>query len=93
LTGIELRSQLPVRRRDGELHEAPFAFTRHGLPWVIWHPVEVQNAELPPQGFEGCEAVGPGFCDLLAVNSIEAVFAVAIDSSANWRAIRIEGEG
>jgi hypothetical protein len=90
LAGIELRSQMPLHRRGAELSEAPFAFTRHGLPWVVWQPVAVDDAEQLPESFEQGGAAGTGLRGLLAVDSVEAAFAVAIDPKANWRSIRVE---
>jgi hypothetical protein len=67
----------------------PFAFTRHGLPWVVWQAVPVDDAGELPDDFNHGGAAGDELRGLLAADSIEAAFDVAIDPKANWKAIRI----
>jgi hypothetical protein len=86
--GIELRSRVTVRRPGVPGRVVPFAFTRHGLPWVVWRAVEVEDARVPPCGI----AVG-GLGDLLEVESVEAAFTVLVDATAGGQAIRTEPRG
>ena len=85
LDGIDLRSGITVRRPDGSDCPVPFAFTRHGLPWVLWRAFKVDDARGRPTGITD-DRLG----SLLEVESVEAVFAVAIDPTARWQAIELE---
>jgi hypothetical protein len=85
LAGIDFRPEVTVRRPGGPDRVVPFAFTRHGLPWVVWRAVEVEDARELPAGF-----ADDGLTGLLEVASVEAAFAVFIDPTAGWRAVRLE---
>ena len=85
LDGIDLKSGIAVRRPDGSDCRVPFAFTRHGLPWVLWRAFRVDDARGLPTGIADDQ-----LSSLLAVESVEAAFAVAIDPTARWQAIELE---
>lgn len=84
LSGISLRSRVPVRRPALPDLVAPFALTRHGRPWVVWRVVEVADARAPVDG-----QAGGGLDAFLGVDSVEAAFVVLVDSKAGWKAIRL----
>lgn len=89
LAGIDLKSQVSIRLPGGPGWVVPFAFIRHGLPWVVWRAVEVEDAgELAAGIADG----GPdGVLDgVLEIASVEAAFVVAIDPTASWRVIKLE---
>jgi len=97
LAGIDLKSQVLIRRPGGPEWVVPFAFTRHGLPWVVWRAVEVVDAGGVAAGIAGSGPdtgpdTGPdGVLDgVFEIASVEAAFVVAIDLTANWRVIKLD---
>ena len=93
LAGIDLKSQVSIRCQGGPGWVVPFAFTRHGLPWVVWRAVEVEDAGEQAGGIadSGPDTGPDGVLDgVFEIASVEAAFVVAIDLTANWRVIKLE---
>jgi hypothetical protein len=88
LAGIDLKSQVTVRRPGGSDRTVPFAFTRHGLPWVVWRASALDDAREIPAGIAD-DDLG----SLVEVESVEAAFVVVIDPKARWQAIELGPRG
>jgi hypothetical protein len=88
LAGVELLSRVAVRRPGRAARTVPFAFTRFGLPWVLWRVYRVDDARDPSAGI-----TDDGLAELLEVDSVEAAFAVAVDPAARWQAVALDLAG
>ncbi|MEX0620770.1 MAG: hypothetical protein WD181_04245 [Solirubrobacterales bacterium] len=84
LAGIELRSEVAVIFSGRSEQVAPFAFTRHGLPWVVIGAVQSEDALEPPIDVASC-----GLELLLEDGSVEAAFIVVVDQRAGWQVIKL----
>jgi hypothetical protein len=82
LAGIDLRTQVAVHRRGRPLSVVPFAFTRHGRPWVVWEAIGVDDAAR-----SAAVEVDAGLRGLIEVDSVEAAFTVLIDPKADWQVL------
>jgi hypothetical protein len=78
---------MSIRCPGGDTFVAQLAFTLNGLPWVVWQVIEVDEVTGIPAG-----VADHALTRLLAVESVEAAFVVAIDPAARWQLRALEPE-